>query len=660
MKTTYAFLSLLSILSLLGCSQGTIEPCTPQCDGLQCGDNGCGGNCGLCEDPATCQDGQCVLPGECQPSCDITQCRVCFQYTCESLCHGSEVCNDGICEEPICDPPCDGNTRICSDSVCKTFAELKNEYLGSHPGQAIIPYPWEPITSTRILPFDYEVPAAPGNEVSLSACRNEFEPASFVLTAQKDLSGITLDVPNLSDAQGNTIPSSAIDVRLIKVWYQASEHPMDPGGGPKGYFLTPELLLKDDSLVGVDYVNQANYLKVTINDVEQTIDISSPTATVPPTAQIRDATTLQPFSLKTNENKQIWVTVHVPTNTLAGDYHGNITINAQSEAPVTMNFKVTVLPFDLEPAPIEYGLYYENDYSPGTIGYFYNDRNPASMRVELQDMKDHGVLYPTFYQNRDVGADIEGYLALRDTIGFPKDKIYLYGAGLTYLSNPSDAAGLAVVATKVNTMKSYAAAHGIQTIYFYGTDEATGTALTSQFPAWQVAHNNGAKIWAASWDVGLAPAITVCDTAVIAWDLLPTVAAQWHSYGHKILSYGNPQVGIENPEIYRKNYGAALWNAGYDGAMDFAYQSNFYGDIWNDFDNTWRDHIFAYPTTNGVVDTIQWEGWREGVDDTRYLATLISKMGNDTLARSIVADSLSKNESMSTIRKRLIKEILSH
>ena len=28
----------------------------------------------------------------------------------------------------------------------------------------------------------------------------------------------------------------------------------------------------------------------------------------------------------------------------------------------------------------------------------------------------------------------------------------------------------------------------------------------------------------------------------------------WHKYGHKILSYGNPQVGVENPEIYRRNY----------------------------------------------------------------------------------------------------------
>jgi hypothetical protein len=132
-------------------------------------------------------------------------------------------------------------------------------------------------------------------------------------------------------------------------------------------------------------------------------------------------------------------------------------------------------------------------------------------------------------------------------------------------------------------------------------------------------------------------------------------------------SYGNPQVGVENPETYRVNYGLALWNAGYDGAMDFAYQYKMGACIWNDYDatpydgvHTYRDHVFAYPTRNGVVDTIQCEGRREGVNDTRYVATLIAKTGNDSLARSIVADSLAKKESMSMIRKKLIQAALSN
>jgi len=57
--------------------------------------------------------------------------------------------------------------------------------------------------------------------------------------------------------------------------------------------------------------------------------------------------------------------------------------------------------------------------------------------------------------------------------------------------------------------------------------------------------------------------------------------------------------------------------------MDYAYQHSF-GHVWNDFDDVhYRDHVMAYPTVDGVIDTLQWEGYREGVDDTRYLATLL-------------------------------------
>ena len=88
----------------------------------------------------------------------------------------------------------------------------------------------------------------------------------------------------------------------------------------------------------------------------------------PANAQIHDAQTLQPFSLAANENKQIWLTVHVPENTPAGDYRGNIAITAPNEQPVILNFKVTVLPFDLEPAPLEYAMFYR-----GIIPADYND-----------------------------------------------------------------------------------------------------------------------------------------------------------------------------------------------------------------------------------------------------------------------------------------------
>jgi hypothetical protein len=557
----------------------------------------------------------------------------------------------------------------------QNYALLKNAYIQNHPGQPIIPFPWEPSTSIRVLPFNFEIPAGPANNFSITASRNQFEAASFIINAQKDLSGINIIVPDLYDNQGNIIPSSAINVRLVKVWYQAA--PNDIWYTTAGYNLTPELLLKDDSLVKVDYGTKTNYLKVTINGVQQYIDISSPTATVPETAQIRDAATLQPFSLKANENKQIWITVHVPGTTPAGNYSGNITINAPSETPVMMNFSVRVLPFDLEPAPLDYGLYYFGVVTgPLIVGDFR--KTDALYAIELENMKDHGVLYPSLYA---LEGNQDTVLAIRNTVGLPKDKIYVYDiepGHTAYIGNAQDPAGLTTIANKVLHWRNITESYGYTTTYFYGIDEAKGTALSSQRPAWQTVHNNGGKMWASVSKDGVDRVGDLLDVAVLyggdyAWDYDAWInrtsqIKQYHSYGNRVFSYGNPQSGVENPEIYRNNYGFTLWNNGYDGAMDFAYQFNFGQTIWNDYDDPgwaedgltyhYRDHVFAYPTSNGVIDTIQWEGWREGVDDTRYVASLIKKEGSIISAKTIVSAGLSNNKTMATIRKNVIDQIL--
>jgi hypothetical protein len=51
-----AFLLFVSLLGAVSCgkSNGADDTCTPECDGLQCGEDGCGGTCGTCSAPQTC------------------------------------------------------------------------------------------------------------------------------------------------------------------------------------------------------------------------------------------------------------------------------------------------------------------------------------------------------------------------------------------------------------------------------------------------------------------------------------------------------------------------------------------------------------------------------------------------------------------------------
>ena len=156
-------------------------------------------------------------------------------------------------------------------------------------------------------------------------------------------------------------------------------------------------------------------------------------------------------------------------------------------------------------------------------------------------------------------------------------------------------------------------------MYFYGQDEARGEVLKKQRPTFERIHEAGGKIFVAGYRGSNFPLVgDLQDLLVCSGGLSKEEAALWHGRGHKIFSYANPQAGYEDPEIYRRNFGLMLDKHNYDGGMTYIF---YHG--WNDFNiKPWRQHNFVYPTVDGLIDTIQWEGYREGVDDLRYLATL--------------------------------------
>lgn len=63
------------------------EGCTPYCDGMQCGPDGCGGACGWCPGMMSCHDGLCVEVEGCMPHC--TAKMVGEEDGCGGVCSGS-------------------------------------------------------------------------------------------------------------------------------------------------------------------------------------------------------------------------------------------------------------------------------------------------------------------------------------------------------------------------------------------------------------------------------------------------------------------------------------------------------------------------------------------------------------------------------------------
>jgi hypothetical protein len=86
--------------------------CTPSCAGKQCGDNGCGGQCGRCAFGDTCTAGQCTLL--CVPDCSGKQCG-------DDGCGGSCGTCSGTCTsagqcQGTCVPSCTNKT--CGSDGC--------------------------------------------------------------------------------------------------------------------------------------------------------------------------------------------------------------------------------------------------------------------------------------------------------------------------------------------------------------------------------------------------------------------------------------------------------------------------------------------------------------------------------------------------------------
>ena len=96
-------------------------------------------------------------------------------------------------------------------------------------------------------------------------------------------------------------------------------------------------------------------------------------------------------------------------------------------------------------------------------------------------------------------------------------------------------------------------------------------------------------------------------------------------------SYAGPHTGPENPDVFRRMEGLARYKAYYDGSFNYKYFSGLHPtlykkykqNVWNEFmGGSFRSMNLVYPTSSGMIDTLAWEGYREGIDDVRYATKL--------------------------------------
>lgn len=499
---------------------------------------------------------------------------------------------------------------------------------------------------------------SPLKRLSARGTPGEYISLTFLLQPKRELKNVVMNWSDFASS-GRTIKASSLDVSIAKVWYQAGVESTETDKK----ILTQELLIKNDSLVRVNYEDQTNYLLIkNKSGKKRYVDISTPTEEFPDDAIIEDSKSLLPFSLDGRTNRQIWLTMHIPEDAKPGKYTSRFRVSHSGGELWEFPIEIEVLPFKLDESRIAYSLYYHGalrDWKPRPFNCM--DKTPKQLYLELKDMKEHGVLYPNNYQEIKY---LEKNIQIRNRAELPRERFYSTLLDW-FKGTPQSEPELSALKKRILDFRSIVEKNGYKQLYIYGIDEARGKELLDQRAGWKLAHELGVKIFVAGYYETFQAMGDLLDLAIIQGPLDKEQAHLYHSKGNEIFSYSNPQVGQENPEIYRRNYGIALWLAGYDGAMDYAYQKN-YKNMWNDFDYPrYREETFTYPTSDGLISTVQWEGFRQGVNDMRYLSTLLNRIeklkskGRNVSALENWVNSIDPSQDLDQLREQIIEKILS-
>jgi hypothetical protein len=495
------------------------------------------------------------------------------------------------------------------------------------------------ITDAYVLPTDQPAAADGTDRIEMMATPGEYEPASFVIYARERLDAVSIVVSDFQRADGVTLDAATVDVRIVKRWYQTAFGEM---ADRRVRFLRPELLVYDDRLIKVE--DDHNYLRLETGEYRRIDKLRAgkdrPILS-PSDWPVRDAVSLQPFTLPAGENRQLWLTLHAPENAEPGIYQGQVRVSAADSPARLLPVQIEILPFVLAESVIEYSIYYRGYLDPsrpeGSISQ--EVKSEAQFVADLRNMRAHGIVSPTVYQRYPTGL-FDTVMRLYAEAGMQPKRLYYLGLNVVSNNEGRVPPSLGRIVKETNAK---AKAYGIEQVYFYARDEARDEALTYQFPFWDEVRRHGGKIMVAGWQTD-AVKLGNFDLTGGKEDLFVSMgtvrkpeADRWHSQGRLIYSYQNPLGGYELPHTYRRNYGLLLWQYNYDGAMPYAWQDGG-GSTWNDFDHIRHREInFSYPTVDTPVDTIQWEGFREGVDDIRYLSTLLKLVEQVAPKRAVYA-----------------------
>lgn len=439
-----------------------------------------------------------------------------------------------------------------------------------------------------ILPSSLPQPGTITPDLSVTACPDQIQAATFCLYSQKALKDVTVTLPKDLQGLGRTLPRSSVDVRVVKVWPRQGAGPLRDADAAAPM---PELLVKDDR---VPFSGPCPVVRLT----------GSPVTDIP-------ADTV----------KQFWITVSVPRNTVAGHYIGNFLVSGKGlTAPVPVRMDLNVLPLRLLNPAKQYAINLRSRLDPAPSPLPSADGRALAtdfvskdiLDVQLADIAAHGFRYVTLYDSPTTLADA---VAERKRLGFGEPFVYRGDA-------PTDA------------VEAARKAAGLSPFVYY--QDPTPLADTQT----RVAALSKAGINTAAYIGGAEGVKALQDSVSLALDNrdMPYAQDLIRTKGKRTFQtrdWWYWPAATEAPHTNRLDAGYLLWRANLYGAFVPEYQAAFGTDPYDESGagaspllSAFRPQMLTYPVQGGVLDTLQWEALREGVNDVRYLTTMFLALGD--------------------------------
>ena len=488
----------------------------------------------------------------------------------------------------------------------------------------------------QVLPDSLPREARENAPCAMVAARGEYEGASFVLRSDADLGKVDMKVENLKNEKGDVLPASELDLTTVKVWYQNANAWISYFQDPS-LKLCPELLLHDEDLVKVDTEKKGNWARILGKDGK----VSYFWLTAPrgfhqrnpdfdpgrvddafPCMQpgFSDAPQFAGATLEKGKNKQFMLTAHIGKDVKPGLYTGKIAVTVRKDGSLVHEVPVRLRVLDFElPAPKAYHdvtkdfrtqfcEYVSIDWIRCSNG---NDFELAERQLEaiVKDFVRHNEITPSF-------GESDKYREMAMKAGMDFTGAYM---GAMVLANDADSR-YAARKTARRLDQQFGYHKGMMLSW---GDEYRLHTLRAIRDMVEIYHDEGFT-FAVNSQAGYAGGVNIADLWWPPFSPDHRTGERARRYNEaapdgRMGWYASQHVGSENPAYNRRQYGMGPYLAGLSSNYNYAHHLQG----WNDTEmGLYRPMNLIYGCGNGCVDTLQWEGFREGIDDIRY-ATLL-------------------------------------